>query len=139
MSWLVGILIVVGTLLMLIASIGLLRMPDVYTRMHAATKAVSLGAGLILVGVALHFANLMVTTKVITTTIFIFLTAPVAAHLLARAAYFRNVPRWEKTVVDELEGRFDHRSHSLASSDTDTAAPAPDQADDQPCQDRTGN
>lgn len=129
MSWLVGILIITGTLLMLIASVGLLRMPDVYTRMHAATKAVSLGAGLILIGVAVEFGNLMVTTKAITTTVFIFLTAPVAAHLLARAAYFRKVPRWDKTVIDELEGRFDHHSHSLASSDEDAAEPAPDKAD----------
>lgn len=129
MSWLVGILIITGTLLMLIASVGLLRMPDVYTRMHAATKAVSLGAGLILVGVAVEFGNLMVTTKAITTTVFIFLTAPVAAHLLARAAYSRKVPRWDKTVIDELEGRFDHHNHSLASSDEDAAESAPDKAD----------
>lgn len=95
-----------GSVLMLLAGLGILRMPDLFTRMHASTKGASLGVALLLAGAALHFGELGVTTKALVTTAFVFLTAPVAAHVLGRAAYARKIPLWDKSVVDEARGQI---------------------------------
>lgn len=79
------LLIVFGSFWMLIAAIGVVRLPDVFSRLHASTKASSLGLGLILSGVALHFQDSAVTIKVLCAIFFIFLTNPIGAHLIARA------------------------------------------------------
>ena len=100
--------LILGGGLMLLAGIGILRMPDLYTRMHAATKAASLGIGLMLLAAAFFFADLGVATKAAVTAVFVFLTAPVAAHLLGSAAYARKVPLWERSITDE--GRPDNKS-----------------------------
>lgn len=88
-----------------IAGLGLLRLPDVLIRMHASTKAGTLGVGLIVIGVALHFGDLVVATKAALIILFLLLTAPVAAHLIGRAAYRSGTPLWSRTVVDEWQGR----------------------------------
>jgi multicomponent Na+:H+ antiporter subunit G len=108
-------LIFIGTAFMLIAGIGLLRMPDVYMRMSATTKAATLGVGLILVAAAVHFQDIAVTSKVIATIVFLLLTSPVAAHMIGRAAYFDGVPLWDQSVADELKGKYDMTTHELAS------------------------
>jgi len=102
----VAAMLVLGALFMLLAGIGIVRMPDLFTRMHAATKGASLGVGLMLVAAAIHFGELGVATKAIVTTAFIFLTAPVAAHLLGRAAYAKNIPLWKNSVADEGRGKI---------------------------------
>ena len=91
-----------GSLLMLIAAIGVLRLPDVLLRMQAATKASSLGAGLALAGVALYFAEVATTTRALAAIAFILLTTPVAAHVIGRAAYAVGVELAEETWLDEL-------------------------------------
>lgn len=101
MSWLIGGLLVVGAFLMFLTGLGLVRMPDVFCRMHAATKGASLGVAFLLLGAALFFQETMVVTKALVTVAFIFLTAPVAASLLGRAAYARRTPLWEHSVMDE--------------------------------------
>lgn len=101
MSWVVGAFLLLGTFLMAVTGLGLVRMPDVFTRMHAATKSASLGVAFLLVAAALVFRDLGVVTKATVTIAFIFLTAPVAAHLLGRAAYARRTPLWEHSVMDE--------------------------------------
>ena len=108
-------LILLGAGLMLLASIGVLRMPDVFTRMQASTKAASLGSGTALLAVAFHFADLSVVVRALLAVAFIFLTAPISAHMIARAAYFMGVPIWERSVVDDLEGRYDRQAHRLDS------------------------
>jgi multicomponent Na+:H+ antiporter subunit G len=55
--------------------------------------------------------------------VFIFVTAPVAAHMIARAAYFSSVPLWEGTLSDDLEGRYDERTHTLHSHAVGESAP----------------
>jgi multicomponent Na+:H+ antiporter subunit G len=85
MALLIGILLCLGTLFTLVASLGILRMPDLYTRMHAATKAGTVGLSLWLVAVAVSIPEITVVSRVIGTMVFIFLTAPVAAHLLGKA------------------------------------------------------
>lgn len=105
-----------GAIFMLLASIGILRFPDLFIRMHSATKAASFGVGLTMLGVVFYFTTFWVTFIAILIVMFIFATAPVASHLIARAAYFKNTQMWEGTHVDELRGKYDLRSHKLASS-----------------------
>jgi multicomponent Na+:H+ antiporter subunit G len=93
-----------GAIFLLIAGIGVLRLPDVYCRASAATKAATLGLGLILIGVAFHFGSLAVTTRVIATIAFVLLTSPISAHVICRAAYHTGVPLTKETVLDELSG-----------------------------------
>jgi multicomponent Na+:H+ antiporter subunit G len=101
----VGVLLLLGAAFVLISAIGVLRFPDVFMRMHAATKAGTLGGALILLAAVVAFGSLGVTVKVALVFLFILLTAPVAAHLLGRAAFRSDVTLWERTRVDELPGR----------------------------------
>ncbi len=77
----------VGLFFMLVAAIGVLRMPDLFMRMHAATKASTLGISGIALAALAHYADFSVTTRVLLIILFFFLTAPVGAHALGRAAY----------------------------------------------------
>ena len=79
------ILIFLGSLFILIAAIGLLRFRDIYSRMHATTKATSFGLLLLLTGVALHFLTAVVLIKAILVIVFIYLTAPLAAHAVSKS------------------------------------------------------
>lgn len=112
---LLAFLLVLGAFLMLLAAVGLVRMPDIFLRMSAATKASTLGAGFLLLGAALYFEDLGTTSRAIATIFFLFITAPVAAHRIARAAYFDGSPIWEGTVRDELRGHYDRKTHELVS------------------------
>lgn len=115
------VLMVFGVFFILIAGIGLLRMPDLYLRMSAATKASTLGMGLILLGTVLYFGELGIASRAIATIIFVLLTAPVSAHMIGRAAYSNGVPLWEGTEVDELQGRYDEPAQTLHGTETKTA------------------
>ncbi|GIK39723.1 MAG: Na+/H+ antiporter subunit G [Chloroflexota bacterium] len=112
------LLLLTGAVFVFIAALGVVRMPDMFLRMSAASKAGSLGASLALLAAALYFYDLAIAIRVIATIAFIFLTTPVAAHLIARAAYVNDVPLWEKTICNELQGRYDRETHRLASSST---------------------
>jgi multicomponent Na+:H+ antiporter subunit G len=105
-EWIAAGLALIGAVLVLIAGLGILRFPDLYTRMHAATKASSLGMSLLLLAVALRNPEAMVWMKVLCGILFLFLTTPIAAHLLGRAAYVHKVPLWEGSVVDEIAGNY---------------------------------
>ena len=107
MSVAVAVVAAFGILLMTVAGIGLLRMPDLLTRMHASSKAGTLGATLVLLAVALHFGDAAVAVRVVVVCVFLLLTAPVASHVIARAAYRVGVPLSGETVVDELAERLD--------------------------------
>ena len=106
---------ILGSFLMFLAGLGLLRLPDVFLRMSAATKASTLGAGFILLAAALYFDDLGTTSRAIATIFFLVLTGPVAAHRIARAAYFDGSPLWDGTVRDDLRGHYDHKTHELES------------------------
>ena len=112
------VLMAIGAGFMLIACLGLVRMPDMLTRMQAATKASTLGTGLIMLGAAVHFGDLAVSVRVLAMLLFIFLTVPVAAHKLARAAYILRASLWSGTVVDELKGRYDQENGLLEAPPT---------------------
>lgn len=79
--------LVVGALFVFIAALGVVRMPDLYTRMHAATKAGALGAGLLVAAMAVAMGDGGLTGRAVATVLFVVLTAPVAAHALGRAHY----------------------------------------------------
>lgn len=88
---------------MFIAAIGILRFPDLYIRMHAATKVGTLGiSGLVLAGM-LDFADTAVTTQGVLVILFFFLTAPIAAHMISRAAYNTGVNMSDHSVMDEMK------------------------------------
>jgi len=106
MNLIVFVILLAGAFVMFVAGLGIYRMPDLFTRMHSSTKGASLGLGLCLLAAAILFGDLGVATKAILTTVFVFTTAPVAAHLLSRAAYTKKVPLWKHTVVDEAHGRI---------------------------------
>ena len=91
----------VGSAFALLAAIGVLRMPDVFTRMQASTKASTLGLGCLLIGTALQMGDLGSMIRVATIGAFVLLTTPVAGHVIARASYFSDVPLWAGTVLDE--------------------------------------
>jgi multicomponent Na+:H+ antiporter subunit G len=99
-------LMVGGALFMLLAAIGVVRLPDVLLRMSATSKASALGTIMILVAFAIAVDHLGVVTRVIAAIAFILLTVPVAGHLISRAAYLRDAKLWERTAIDELEGRY---------------------------------
>jgi multicomponent Na+:H+ antiporter subunit G len=98
------ILIVVGGAFDLLGCIGLVRLPDVYNRLQAATKCVTLGTIAILVGTALVSGSPSAAAKAILCAAFVMLTSPVGAHALARAAYRSGVELCEQSVVDEYKG-----------------------------------
>jgi multicomponent Na+:H+ antiporter subunit G len=101
------LLILLGASLLLLATVGVVRMPDLFTRMQTASKASTLGVACMLLAAAVHFSNVSVTSRALAAVAFFFLTAPVTAHLIARAAYSVGTPLWEDTVIDELRGHYD--------------------------------
>lgn len=106
-----------GGLFAFVAALGLVRMPDVFIRMHAATKAGTLGVGLIMAAVAIHFGELGVLVRALAGIAFLIITAPVAAHLIGRVAYRQGVPMWAGTVIDEWDGRSDRPAQGVAASE----------------------
>lgn len=96
---------VAGAVFVAVAALGVLRMPELYARMHSSTKAGTLGLGLILLSVAIHFESLGIGARALATMMFVALTAPVSAHVVGRAAYYIGVPLWKGTLVDEINLR----------------------------------
>lgn len=105
LDWLAHLLLLSGAIFMGIAALGALRMPDLLTRMHATTKSGVFGAGLMMLGVALHYLDSSVTARVLAIIGFITLTSPVAAHAIGRAAYYSGVTMWVGTVKDDLQAQ----------------------------------
>lgn len=98
-----GTLLLLGTTFILLSAVGILKMPDLFTRMSATTKASTLGIGLVLLGTTLYWQDFGIASRALAIILFLFLTAPVAAHIIGRAAYFRGEPLWNETRIDELE------------------------------------
>jgi multicomponent Na+:H+ antiporter subunit G len=96
-----------GAFFMFVASVGVLRLVDFYARIHAPTKAATLGLAFLLVALTLHLDDAAVVTKALLAMLFIAMTAPVGAHILARAAY-RNGVR-PKAKLDEYESYAQQR------------------------------
>ena len=112
-----------GAFFLIVSGLGAVRFPDLYMRMHAGTKAGTLGAGLILLGATVEFGSVGVATKAALTFAFLLLTAPVAAHVLGRAAYYDGTEIWDRTRSDALRGKYDHGRR--ADGDDDRSPPRP--------------
>jgi len=97
-----GALLLAGASLMLLAAVGVLRLPDVYSRMSATSKSATLGVALVLFGAAWHFGGADLAGQALVTVVFLYLTTPIAAHRIARAAWKSGVRPWPGTRVDEL-------------------------------------
>jgi multicomponent Na+:H+ antiporter subunit G len=106
MSDVIGyILIAVGVLFNIFGCIGLVRFPDVYNRLQAATKCVTLGTVLLLLGVAIASGVGPTAAKAVICAVFVLVTSPTAAHAIAKGAYASGVALWERTVVDKYAER----------------------------------
>lgn len=102
----IAALVLLGGFFCLVAGLGILRLPDVLMRMHASTKAGTLGSGLILVAVAVYFGDLATITRAVAAILFLLITAPVAAHMIGRAAFRVGVPLWKTHIEDGAEEKL---------------------------------
>lgn len=101
-----ALFILIGSVMAVISAIGILRLPDVYTRSHAATKSSTLAVLLSLIGTFIYFwaSENFISVRVLLGIIFVFLTAPVSGHLITRAAYRSNVKLADSSTEDALKG-----------------------------------
>mgnify|MGYP000331554037 CR=1 FL=1 len=119
-DWIAAALAVVGALFAVLAAVGILRMPDLFTRMHAASKAGSLGACCTVLAAAVHFHQADITVRAVLTVLFVVLTAPIAAHVIGRGGYLAGAKLSPETVVDEFGSR---PSGSVACPETADTKP----------------
>lgn len=101
-EFLASFLILVGSVFCLLAAVGLVRLPDLYMRLQATTKASTLGVGSLAIAVALTFGEVGVTARALLSFAFLLLTAPAGSHAIARAAHRYGVPLFKGTLADEL-------------------------------------
>lgn len=104
-----------GAIFILIAAAGIVRMPDFFLRLSVTVKAATLGVGCTLAAAAVFFDEFSVTSKVIAIIFFLFITAPIAGHMIGRTAYFTGIKLWNKSHLDELKGKYDAKTHELKS------------------------
>lgn len=107
-------LLILGSTFMLLSAAGLVRLQDVYLRMSASTKSATLGVASLLLATAINFSELSISSRALAALLFLLLTAPVAAHMIGRAAYFSGVPLSDRTRYDELKGHYDPQTHKLS-------------------------
>ena len=96
-------IIALGALFNLFGCIGMVRLPDVYNRLQAGTKCVTLGVCLILLGTAIMADTPSIRLAALLCIVFVLITSPTAAHALAHAAYASGIKLWQRGVVDESE------------------------------------
>ncbi len=116
-EYIVLFFMILGALFIFVASIGLLKMPDVYLRMSAATIAATFGVASVLVAAAIHFGTITVTLHILGIIIFLILTVPVGAHMLGRAAVIIGLKQWNRTVSNDIEGTYDEETHQFCCMD----------------------
>jgi multicomponent Na+:H+ antiporter subunit G len=103
-------LLTAGVFFLLVGSIGLIRLPDFYTRIHAAAKSDTLGLGLAITGLAIHQGLTITTGKLLVVVAFVAITNPVGIHALARAAHISGLETW-------YPGRTDPRDPMATEDD----------------------
>lgn len=119
--WLVGW----GAAFSAISCLGLLRMPDLYSRLHAASKAASLGTALLALALIVHFADASVGFRAVALGLMVFITAPLSAHLIARAAFVTHTPLADEYVVNEAHVN-EAPGAGAPGADAPGVRPAPD-------------
>lgn len=111
----IAIIATIGSIFILIAAIGILKMPDFYTRLSVTVKASTLGVGCLLATTAIYHNDFQITSKVIAIIFFLFITAPIAGHMISRTAYLSGIKMWKNTFVDDLKGKYDTENKILKS------------------------
>lgn len=101
-NYVAGVLVLIGAGFALVATIGVIRLPDIYSRMHAASKAGTVGSGAMLIAIAVLAGDVATVTRALAAVAFFLLTAPVSAHLLAKASYAAGYRLWERSVQDDM-------------------------------------
>lgn len=109
MSHVADVLICLGAFLVFLAAVGMHRFGDLYSRIHAASKATSAGFVLVALGAVVHLGSAAARVELLVATVLLVVTTPVGVHLLARAAHRRGQPEPRNLSIDELASRR-HRS-----------------------------
>lgn len=111
-EWIVIILVLFGTSMSLLSSFGLIRLPDVYNRAHATTKSATLGILSILSAAFIYFffTHGVSSIRLLLAIVFVFLTAPVAGHLVTRSAHRYGTPLAPISVQDDLQDVYDQQA-----------------------------
>lgn len=91
-----------GMFFMFVGAMGVVRLPDAYNRIHAASICVTLGLTGLLAAACLHIGSLPIIAKALATLVFTFVAMPIGSHLLAKAAHHSHLPQWGRTLSDEL-------------------------------------
>ena len=102
----ISVLLLLAAVVIVLASIGILRMPDLPTRMHATTKSGGLAIILIMVAVGIYFWRVDIMARVLAIIFFTLVTAPIAAHAIGRAGYLSGITLWSETVRDDLKDYY---------------------------------
>lgn len=133
-----ALLLLLGAFLCFAASVGLIRFPDVLTRMHAATKPQTLGLVCVVTGVAFSLQNLQAIGMLVLVAVLQLLTAPVSAHMVGRTAYRTGQVRSDLLVEDDLADDLAAAGFQLVTGDedetedsSDQGSPGPDPAGDR--------
>jgi len=133
-----------GMFFMFVGAMGVVRLPDAYNRIHAASICVTLGLTGMLLAACFHIGTLPVIAKAVATMVFTFVATPIGSHLLAKAAHHGNLPQWGRTLSDELaDDKLDpamsatddvigagHSSTPQRGGPARSAQPAPSTVDD---------
>jgi multicomponent Na+:H+ antiporter subunit G len=124
-----ALLLVLGGAFCFAAGLGVVRFPDVFMRMHAATKAGTLGLVFLAAAMAFVTPAIDIILKAVFVSVFMIVTAPVGSHLIGRAAYRTGVPLWERTVIDANARRFMRHERAEEASDAPGFHPAAETAE----------
>lgn len=116
---LTSLLLLLGSFLCLMAALGIVRLPDALTRMHAATKAGTLGVGLLVVAEVVCYHDLGISLRAATIIFLLLLTTPVAAHLIGRASYLSGVQLSSRTWIDELGASLEHEDRAETAEENE--------------------
>lgn len=133
MDWAAAIFLAGGLIFMFVGALGVVRLPDAYNRMHAASKCVTLGLTGMLLAACYHLGTAPIVFKAIATIVFTFVATPIGTHLLSKAAHHAGLTQWDHTLSDELA--LDKRDASRRISDDiditeNSAAAWADEGDD---------
>ena len=112
-EWFVAALTLIGVGFSVLAAVGIIRMPDLYLRMQASTKSSTMGVSCLILAIAFRLETLAAFTQALLFVAFLFLTVPIASHMIGRAAYASGIELWSKTSLDEYKTHTETQ-HALA-------------------------
>ena len=116
-----------GLFFMVVGALGVVRLPDAYNRIHAASICVTLGLSAMLLAACFHIGAAPIIMKSLITVTFIFVATPIGSHMLAKAAHDTNLPQWRQTLSDEFaddKARFGWAPPASDDADNADAAAA---------------